>query len=108
MFTLSETRFTTVQFSAMVARVVKPLIPLDIVYGCERIIIHYDILEPKEWLYFTEQTILTEFAPMVAPIPLSTTGSQLFESFLANNIYPAPENPVDRFDRLRLDTRPLD
>ncbi|TWU63808.1 hypothetical protein AYI74_17075 [Shewanella algae] len=52
MFTLSETRFTTAQFSAMMARVVKPLIPLDIVYGGERIIIHYDILEPKEWLYF--------------------------------------------------------
>ena len=105
---LSEAGFTTAQFSAMVARVVKPLIPLDIVYDGERIIIHYDILEPKEWLYFTEQTILTEFAPMVEPIPLSSTGSQLFESFLANNIYPAPENPIDRFDRLRLDARPLD
>lgn len=104
---LNESGYTTAQFSSMVARVVKPLIPLDIVYDGERIIIHYDILEPREWLYFTEQSILLAFAPMIEA-PHNVSASSLTLDYpVANNSYPGPEGHIDRFDRLRLDAMPL-
>lgn len=105
---LAASGFTPDQFTAMVARIITPLIPTDIVFDGERLLIHYDIIEPLEKLFFYEQSLREVFdAIHVAPENASSKETAEDKAIL-NNALPSVQGHINRIDAINLDFWPLD
>lgn len=105
---LASSGFTSEQFTAMVARIISPLIPTDIVFDGERLLIHYDIIEPLEKLFYFEQSLEELFdAIYTPPETVSSKGGPEDKQFL-NNAFPPVQGHINRIDAINLDFWPLD
>jgi hypothetical protein len=100
---------TTEEFSALVARIIYPLIPTDIVFDGERIVIHYDIIEPIERLFFFEQSLTQLFQAIHEPVERSrSSGITSQANIRLNNRLPEVTGYMNRIDAISLDFWPLD
>lgn len=96
-------------FSALVSRIIRPLIPTDIVFDGEHLLIHYDIMAPIERLFFDEQSVIDIFDAIHVPLEnVSDTAITKNATRTLNNRYPAVEGHINRLDAISLDFWPLD
>ncbi|MGL4899801.1 MAG: hypothetical protein ACRC4U_07005, partial [Shewanella sp.] len=86
---LSRSGHTSDEFTQLIQRIITPIIPLDIVYDGERIVIHYDIIEPLERL-FANGSMLTEDFKALIESTLMITGGYTEQKNTANNALAIP------------------
>lgn len=97
------------EFSKLIERIIKPIIPTEIVYAGEQILIHYDIIEPIERFIFGYDAVNQAFNAMIEASELMSEKNKVIDNPLWNNaIEGEPENHIIRLDLLCLDAWPLD
>lgn len=99
---LADFGFSTEEFSAMVARIILPLMPTDIVYDGEQIVIHYDVQEAVEKLLYLSDQLTDTFEAVTEGPDAATTASSVTDSVTLNNALEDVNN-IRRLDCINLD-----
>lgn len=105
---LADSGYSSSEFSALVARIISPLIPTDIVFDGERVLIHYDILEPIERIFIKSQTLTDAFDAVYDSHDAIAAIGNTVGGIIASNELPPVEGYINRFDAISLDFWPLD
>lgn len=105
---LASSGYSSDEFTALVRRIISPLIPTDIVFDGERLLIHYDVLEPLEKLFFYEQSLTELFDIIYTPPETITSKGIAVDEQILNNKLPPVTGYVNRIDGISLDFWPLD
>lgn len=105
---LASSGFTSEQFSAMVDRIIAPLIPTDIVFDGERLLVHYDIIEPIEKIFYFEHSLAQIFKAIHTPPETIKSTGAAEDKYELNNALPPVTGHINRIDAINLDFWPLD
>jgi hypothetical protein len=106
---LASSGYEPSEFSLMVERIITPLVPTDIVFDGEQILIHYDIIEPLERLFYYEQTVTEIFNAIHDPkVKITGKPEVLQAGIMLNNRAPEITGYMNRIDAISLDFWPLD
>lgn len=105
---LAASGYTSDEFTAMVARIISPLIPTDIVFDGERLLVHYDIIEPVEKLFYFEHSLEQIFKAIYTPPETISSLGVAEDKHVLNNAFPPVTGHINRIDAINLDFWPLD
>lgn len=105
---LAASGYSSNEFSALVDRIISPLIPTDIVFDGEHLLIHYDIVEALERLFFYEQTVTQIFNSIKDGTDTGRHTAVTVDSHQLNNRLEPVTGYINRIDAISLDFWPLD
>lgn len=107
---LAKSGISQEELSNLIARLIKPIIPLEIVFDGEQFLIHYDILEPIEMFVFGKDKLTQTFKDSILDSKdfAFLTSKLLSQITLKNSINGKPENYIMPFDLIPLDRWLLD